>query len=203
MPTIDIKKTDLDGLIGKKLSLEVLEKKLMLAKAELKEYNAETDDLKVELSDSNRPDLWSAEGIARQIRIALSGKPEEYPFFKHGRKATREIRVSKDMKAVRPYIAACTASDVRMNDDVLAQMIQSQDKLAEIFGRKRTTVSIGIYELNQIVFPVDYRLAEPASVSFTPLGMEEKLNLAEILERHPKGIAYGGIVKAFHKISRS
>ena len=199
MPTIDIKKSDLDGLIGKKLTLEVLEKKLMLAKAELKEYNAETDDLKVELSDSNRPDLWSAEGIARQIRIALSGKPEDYPFFKHGRKATREIRVSKDMKAVRPYIAACTASDVRMNDDVLAQMIQSQDKLAEIFGRKRTTVSIGIYELNQIVFPVDYRLAEPESVSFTPLGMEEKLNLAQILERHPKGIAYGGIVKPFKK----
>ena len=188
MPTIDIKKRDLDGLIGKKLTLETLEKKLMLAKAELKEYNAETDDLKVELSDSNRPDLWSAEGIARQIRMSLSGKPEDYPFFKHGRKATREIRVSKEMKAVRPYIAACTAVDVRMNDDVLAQMIQSQDKLAEIFGRKRTTVSIGIYELDHIVFPVDYRLAEPESVSFTPLGMEEKLNLAEILdatsERH-------------------
>ena len=75
MPTIDIKKRDLDGLIGKKLSLETLEKQLMLAKAELKEYNAETDDLKVELSDSNRPDLWSAEGIARQIRMSLSGKP--------------------------------------------------------------------------------------------------------------------------------
>lgn len=199
MPTIDIKKKDLDTLIGRKLALPVLEKKLMLAKAELKEYNAETDDMKVELSDSNRPDLWSAEGIARQIRIALSGKPEEYTFFKHGGEATREIRVSKDMKSVRPYIAACTATDLRMNDDVLAQMIQSQDKLAEIFGRKRTTVSIGIYELNQIVFPVDYRLAEPSSVSFTPLGMEEKLTLAQILERHPKGIAYGGIVKPFPK----
>ena len=197
MPTIDIKKRDLDSLIGKKLSLEALEKKLMLAKAELKEYIAETDDLKVELSDSNRPDLWSAEGIARQIRIALSGKPERGSFFKHGRKATREIRVSKEMKHVRPYIAACTASNVRMSDDVLAQMIQSQDKLSEIFGRKRTTVSIGIYELDRIMFPVDYRLAEPSSVSFIPLGMEEKLTLAEILERHPKGVAYGGIVKPF------
>jgi phenylalanyl-tRNA synthetase beta chain len=199
MPTIDIKKRDLDGLIGKKLSIAALEKHLMLAKAELKDYNAETDDLKVELSDSNRPDLWSAEGVSRQIRIALSGKPEEYPFFAHGRKATREIRVSREMKAVRPYIAACTANGIRMNDDVLAQMIQSQDKLAEIFGRKRSTVSIGIYELNQIAFPVDYRLAEPSSVSFTPLGMDEKLTLAEILERHPKGIAYGGIVKPFSK----
>ncbi|MCK9417875.1 MAG: phenylalanine--tRNA ligase subunit beta [Nitrospirae bacterium] len=197
MPTIDIKKHDLDGLIGKKLSLEVLEKKLMLAKAELKEYNAETDDLKVELSDSNRPDLWSAEGIARQVRIALSGKPETYPFYKHGRKASREIRVAKGMKSVRPYIAACTAIGIHMNDDVLAQMIQSQDKLSEIFGRKRDTVSIGIYELDRIQFPVDYRLAGPSTVSFMPLGMEKKLTLAEILEQHPKGIAYGSIVKPF------
>ncbi len=197
MPTIDIKKRDLDGLIGKKLTIDALEKKLMLAKAELKEYNAETDDMKVELSDSNRPDLWSAEGVARQIRIALTGKPETYPFFDHGRKATREIVVAKGMKAVRPFIAACTASGIRMNEDTLTQMIQSQDKLAEIFGRKRSTVSIGIYELDRIMFPVHYRLAAPASVSFTPLGMEEKLTLAEILERHPKGIAYGGIVKPF------
>ena len=197
MPTIDIKKRDLDSLIGKKLSIDALEKRLMLAKAELKEYLPETDDLKVELSDSNRPDLWSSEGIARQIRTALSGKPETYPFFKRGKKAVREITVSKAMKGVRPFIAACTASGVRMSDDVLAQMIQSQDKLSEIFGRKRTTVSIGIYELDRIEFPVEYRLAEPSSVSFIPLGMEEKLTLAEMLERHPKGIAYGGIVKPF------
>jgi phenylalanyl-tRNA synthetase beta chain len=197
MPTIDIKKGDLDSLIGKKLSVAVLEKKLMLAKAELKDYNAETDELKVELSDSNRPDLWSAEGIARQVRIALSGSPETYPFFRRAGKSTREIRVAKGMKSVRPYIAACTASGIPMNSDVLAQMIQSQDKLSEIFGRKRATVSIGIYELDRILFPVDYRLAEPSSVSFIPLGMEEKLTLAEILERHPKGIAYGNIVKPF------
>ena len=197
MPTIDIKKRDLDSLIGKKLSLTVLEKHLMLAKAELKDYIAESDDLKVELSDSNRPDLWSAEGIARQIRIYLAGKPEASTYFQHGRKATREIRVAKGMKAVRPYIAACTASGMRMNSDVLTQMIQSQDKLAEIFGRKRSTISIGIYELDKIAFPVDYRLAEPSSISFTPLGMDRKLTLAEILEQHPKGIAYGNIVKSF------
>ncbi len=199
MPTIDIKKSDLDKLIGRKLSVETLEKYLMLAKAELKEHNAQTGDLKVELSDSNRPDLWCAEGVARQVRIALSGKPEEYPFFRPGRKPTRIIRVAKELKAVRPYIAACTVEGLRMNDDVLAQMIQSQDKLAEIFGRKRSTVSIGIYELDKIAFPVDYRLAAPDECSFIPLGMTERMTLGQILERHPKGVQYGGIVKPFPK----
>jgi len=199
MPTIDIKKKDLDGLIGKKLNIAALEKLLMLAKAELKEYNADTDDMKVELSDSNRPDLWCAEGVARQVRIALSGRPEEYGFFKPGHKATRTIKVAKEMKAVRPYIAACIARDIRMNDDVLAQMIQSQDKLSEIFGRKRSTVSIGIYETDKIAFPVDYKLAGPDAIAFAPLGMNEKLTLGQILERHPKGVQYGGIVKPFPK----
>jgi len=199
MPTIDIKKKDLDGLIGKKLSLEALEKHLMLAKAELKEYDAATDGMKVELSDSNRPDLWSAEGVARQIRVYLAGKPEEQPFYRPGRKATRIIRVDKGLQKVRPYIAACTAQGIRMDNDVLTQMIQSQDKLAEIFGRKRSTVSIGIYELDRIAFPVDYRLAGADEVSFTPLGMEEKLTLGQILEKHPKGIQYGGIVRSFPK----
>src|SRR5512138_2353328 len=119
MPTIDIKKNDLDKLIGRKLSLGALEKHLMLAKAELKEYDPATDGLKVELSDSNRPDLWSAEGVARQVRIFLAGKPEEQPFFRHGRKATRVIRVDKGLQKVRPYIAACTAQGLRMNNDVL------------------------------------------------------------------------------------
>lgn len=199
MPTIDIKKKDLDVLIGKKLPVAVLEKRLMHAKAELKEYNDATDDLKVELSDSNRPDLWSAEGIARQIRTVLSGKPERYPFLKRGTRAERIIRVEKSMKSVRPYIAACAAVGVRMSDDVLAQMIQSQDKLSEIFGRKRSTVSIGMYELDRIAFPVEYRLAEPSSVTFTPLGMRERLTLGQIIDRHPKGVAYGGIVRAFSK----
>lgn len=201
MPTIDIKKKDLDRLIRTKVAVSDLERHLMLAKAELKDYNPDTDDLKIELSDSNRPDLWSAEGVARQIRIALAGKPEAYPFFRHGKKGIRRISVSRDMKSVRPFIAACTARGIAMNEEILVQMIQSQDKLSEIFGRKRTTVSIGIYELDRITFPVEYKLVDPhdQKIAFTPLGMEQKMTLAEIIERHPKGISYGGIVKSYPK----
>lgn len=199
MPTIDIKKKDLEKLIGKKLSISRLEDSLSLAKAELKEYDPKTDELKVELTDSNRPDLWSIEGIARQIRNYLSGKPEKYPFFGLKKKPVREIMVSGEMKKVRPYIAACAALGLWMNKDFLIQMIQTQDKLSDIYGRKRKMVSIGIYELDRIVFPVSYRLAEPEEVSFTPLGMDEDMNLKEILDRHPKGMAYGSIVRPFRK----
>jgi phenylalanyl-tRNA synthetase beta chain len=199
MPTIDIKKKDLEKLIGTNLTISRLEEYLTLAKAELKEYNSGTDELKVELSDSNRPDLWSVEGIARQIRGHLAEKPASYPFFVARKKPVREIKVSRDIKEVRPYIAAFAALGLCMNEESLVQMIQSQDKLSDIFGRKRRMVSIGIYELDRIAFPVDYRIAEPEEVSFTPLGMDEGMNLKEILERHPKGITYGPVVESFKK----
>ena len=34
----------------------------MLVKGELKEHIAETGELRIELQDSNRPDLWCCEG---------------------------------------------------------------------------------------------------------------------------------------------
>lgn len=199
MPTIDIKKKDLERLVGKRLTRSRLEEYLTLAKAELKEYNTETDELKVELSDSNRPDLWSVEGIARQIRGHLSGKSATYPFFDIRKKPSREIHVSKGMKKVRPYISACAALGLRMTEDFLIQMIQTQDKLSDIYGRRRKMVSIGIYELDRIVFPVNYKLVEPEKVSFTPLNMDERMNLKEILEIHPKGVTYGSILRPFKK----
>jgi len=199
MATIDVKKEDLERLIGRKIGIPRLEEYLTLTKAELKEFNDETGLLKIELSDSNRPDLWSAEGIARQIRVYLSKKPEIYPFFEHRKKPIREIYVSEEMKGVRPYIAASAAVGLKLTEDLLLQIIQTQDKLSDIYGRRRRMVSIGIYELKRILFPVNYRLVKPDSISFTPLGMDERLNLAEILDRHPKGVMYGSIVSPFKK----
>ena len=63
-----------------------------------------------------------------------------------------------------------------------------------IFGRKRRSVSIGLYRLAPIVFPVSYDLVKPDDVRFTPLGMETMMTLREILMVHPKGVEYGGIV---------
>jgi phenylalanyl-tRNA synthetase beta chain len=70
-----------------------------------------------------------------------------------------------------------------------------QDKLDKTYGRNRQKTSIGIYNLDLISPPLEYTVAKPNEVSFVPLGFTEKMSLAEILERHPKGIEYGGIVK--------
>src|SRR6478672_5900498 len=164
MPTISIFKKDFESLLGagqrikRPLSIERLEDWLMLVKGELKEHVSETGELRIELQDSNRPDLWSCEGTARQIRIKLTGALSEYSFFHTKSRPVRRLTVAPDLQTVRPYVAACTAVGYEVTAAGLAQLIQVQEKLADIFGHKRRTVSIGLYRLSAIAFPIAYTL---------------------------------------------
>ena len=172
----------------------------MLVKGELKGHNAETGELRVELQDSNRPDLWCCEGIARQIRIKQQGKLRAYPFLGKESKPTRRVIVGVGMERVRPYVAACTAKGYRVTEEGLTQLIQTQEKLADIFGHKRKTVSIGIYRLPAITFPVTYELVKPDEARFMPLGMETVMTLSEILMVHPKGLEHGHILAGQNRL---
>lgn len=194
MPTISIFQNDFERLLGQSATIEQLESWLPLVKGELKEFTHATGELRVELQDSNRPDLWSVEGIARQIRIKLQGSPLDYPFFHTKTRPKRRITVAAGMEQVRPYVAACSAMGYTVTEEGLAQLIQVQEKLADIFGHKRKSVSVGLYRLSQIQFPVSYGLVKPTEARFTPLGFSEKMTLQDILTVHPKGLEYGSIL---------
>jgi phenylalanyl-tRNA synthetase beta chain len=200
MPTITVNRADLEHLLGRSASNEQLHHWLTWVKGELKDEQAESGDLRVELQDSNRPDLWSTEGIARQIGCKLGSPRASYSFFDLGTRPGRHLVVAPQLERVRPYIAACTASGYRMTEAGLAQLIQTQEKLAEIFGRKRRTVSIGLYRLAAITFPVFYDLAKQDEIRFTPLGFEAPLTAREILAAHPKGQEYGSVLAGLDRI---
>ncbi len=194
MPTISVNRKDLEKLIGRRASDKDLDAWLPLVKGEAKDYDAATSELRIELQDSNRPDLWCVEGIARQIRNKLQGGPDKYPYLQPGKRSPDQLVVEKGMDRVRPFVAACKARGYKVTEEGLAQLIQTQEKLADIFGRKRRTVSIGLYRLPAVVFPVSYALADPDRVKFRPLGYNERMTLREILEIHPKGIEYAAIL---------
>ena len=204
MPTISIFREDFESLVAggtrakRSATMERLDDWLMLVKGELKEHVAETGELRIELQDSNRPDLWCCEGIARQIRIKQEGKLKPYTFF--SKKPTRRVIVGPAMENVRPYVAACMAKGYRVTAEGLAQLIQTQEKLADIYGHKRKTVSIGLYQLQRIRFPVTYELVKPDEARFTPLGMETVMTLSEILMVHPKGLEHGHILAGHERI---
>jgi phenylalanyl-tRNA synthetase beta chain len=191
MPTISVDPQDFQQLLGFELTVGQLEGHLDLVKGELKGED-EHGRWRIELNDTNRPDLWSAEGIARQIRSAL-GRRRDYPFFSG--EPVGEIRVDASVAQVRPFAAAFVVRGLDVNERSLEQIIQTQEKLAENFGRRRKDVAIGVYNVDRIRFPIHYRAVEPDSHRYVPLGLEEELSLAAILEQHPKGQQYGWILE--------
>lgn len=206
MPTITIFKQDLERLLVKPgegprpVTINQIEEWLPLVKGELKDHNPDSGELRIELQDSNRPDLWCCEGIARQIRVKQQGRLATYSFLQKTSTSRKRVTVSAGMEQVRPFVAACAAIGYRVTQEGLAQLIQTQEKLADLFGRKRRTVSIGLYRLSAIEFPVVYDLVKPDEARFTPLGMDTVMTLGEILMVHPKGLEYGPIVAGHDRL---
>jgi len=193
MPTISATLRDLQTLAGASCPVDELPRLLELVKGEFKSHDPATDELRIELNDTNRPDLWSIEGIARQLRTKRTGTAPDYPFFA-GHIPDAEIRVDESVATIRPFVGGFIADDLLVTDSLLRGLIEMQEKLCESFGQRRRSLAIGIYQAQAIRFPVSYRAVPPRSVRFVPLGMEAELDLAEILEQHPKGIAYASIL---------
>jgi phenylalanyl-tRNA synthetase beta chain len=184
---------------------EAFEDALTCAKAELDSdpWSAEGDKiplaertLKIELNDTNRPDLWATAGCARQLRLHRGGRRPEYPFFSYPgdfRKADHKVLVEAGVRGVRPYLAGFIAAGKAVTDAALRDMIQTQEKLAWNFGRKRRTISMGLYRIAAIRWPITYKAVDPDGVSFIPLQWDTPLTLREILKQHPKGREYAFI----------
>lgn len=200
MPTITVFKNDIEKLAGREYTLPELEEALLIAKAEIKDYDFDTDEMKVELNDTNRPDLWTAEGVARQIRSKRLGKSDRYAFYtKRPAPPANKHRVLVDerLKDVRPYIACFRVRGVELSEELLGRVIDCQDKLAENLGRKRRVLAIGISRAAAIKFPVHFRAGDPDIDSFVPLEMDRALTLREILEQHPTGRQYAHLVTSY------
>jgi phenylalanyl-tRNA synthetase beta chain len=202
MPKIEVNEEVFFELAGRRWeSRDLFEEALTCAKAELDEDADQSlppaeRTLKIELNDTNRPDLWATAGCARQLRLHAGGKRPEYPFFSlpgSPQKTGRRVVVEKSVRQVRPFLAGFIASGRPISDASLRDMIQTQEKLAWNFGRKRRTISMGLYRIAIIKWPIIYRAVDPDSVSFVPLQWDAPLTLREILKQHPKGKEYGFI----------
>ena len=205
MPKIEVNEENFYALAGRRWNTrEEFEEALVCAKAELDSEFIPPDNLstertlKIELNDTNRPDLWGSAGCARQLRMYYEGKNPSYPFFSSPGKikeAKHKALVEQSVSKVRPFITGFIASGKAISDPMLKDMIQTQEKLAWNFGRKRRSLSMGIYRTAIIQWPIIYRAVNPDSVSFVPLQWDGPLTLREILKQHPKGKEYAFILE--------
>lgn len=188
MPTIEISQKDLCRLIGKQITGTQLEEDILFAKGEIEGRSGDT--LKVDIKDTNRPDLWSAEGIAREIRYRYKGGFPEYKT----KRSSLVVRVDNSLEKIRPYTVCAVVKELRLDGVALSQMIQLQEKVSLTFGRNRTEVAIGVYDYDKIKSPITFKAIDRDEVKFVPLEMKKEMTPQEIIENHPKGKEFGHLL---------
>lgn len=137
----------------------------------------------------DRPDMYFTEGILRALENYSGGKSKKYI----GKEGGYKIISDSSVKNVVPYISAFVAKNVNITDEELKGIIEAQEKLHETIGRKRKKCSIGIYNLEKINFPLEYKIVK--EYKFIPLDGNKEMSIGEILEEHPIGRAYAHLVE--------
>ncbi|MDY6398287.1 MAG: phenylalanine--tRNA ligase subunit beta [Treponema sp.] len=209
MPKIEVNEKLFFNLLGKKYDYDTLERKLTCGKAELDEKPdmSQSEDervIKIELNDTNRPDLWSCGGVARQLRLHEGAKRSDYSKFISRAGAIKDcgdriITVEEGLKDVRPFMVSFVISGKAIDDPMLKDIIQTQEKLCWNFGRKRKSISMGVYRMSQIKWPCHYKAVDPDKTSFVPLACDKPMTCRQILTEHPKGKDFGWILEGLKK----
>ncbi len=207
MPKIEVNEKLFFQMLEKKYDYEKLEEILSSAKAELDEKPdtalAENErSIKIELNDTNRPDLWSTAGLTRALKIhrGCESNGKNYEAFLSTKKTKKDcgdrlIKVDEKIKEIRPFVIGFVVSGKPVDEAMLKDIIQTQEKLCNNFGRKRKSISMGVYRSELISWPVHYEACDPDKTKFVPLEGDTELTCREILKKHPKGIEYAALLE--------
>ena len=189
MTNIDVPYEDLVGLLGKRLKLEECVDRItfMGAGPEGVQDGVMTFDI-----FPNRPDLYSVEGIARGLRGFL-GLELGLPHYPVGNAAT-DFVVQPNVADIRPFAVGGIVRGLDLDSALLRSLVDLQEKLHLTVGRKRRKVAIGIHDVDRVTPPFTYKAVLPQSVTFTPLGLAQEMDLLDILVNHEKGREYAHLV---------
>ena len=192
MPVINFRYSDLCSMLGEEVPEQTLVDRIPMIGADMGDTEGGSDEMSVEFFP-DRPDMYSVEGVARSMRAFLDIEPgmKTYPVGE----SDIEVTIDRSVKEVRPYFLCGIVRGVDVTDELLKSMMETQEKLHITIGRKRSKLAIGIHDLSKVKPPFIYRLAEPHSIRFVPLAMDEEMDMAEILERNEKGREYNKLLE--------
>ncbi|MBK8230294.1 MAG: phenylalanine--tRNA ligase subunit beta [Candidatus Eisenbacteria bacterium] len=158
-----------------------------------------------------RPDLFDPAGLARGLRGLLSVETG-LARYEVGPPQLR-LRVDPSVRresSLRPAIACAVLENVTLDDDRIKIVMKLQENLHWAIGRDRKHASIGVYDLDSLGsldpvegFHLEYT-TEPPDFRFVPLGATAPAPAGlqsghEILETHPKGMAYAHLLAGFDR----
>ena len=189
MPVITLYQDRFSSFVGRALKLEDMAKWLPWLGVDIEEVGP--DYVKIEFNP-NRIDFSSHAGVARAFKGLMNwetGLPR-YKIEEGG----IVLNVDPSVSDVRPYVVGAVVRDIKLDDDLVRELMEMQEDLHWGVGRDRRKASIGVHNLDRVEPPFTYMAVEPDAVRFVPLGEIEEMSLGEILEKHEKGIEYRHLV---------
>ena len=104
MPTIDVNYVELQHLLNTNLGDDIgkLDEILANIKGEVKSFDQKANSLSIEMKDTNRPDLWSIEGLIRGLRGYINQEKGIKSYNLN--ESTVQVNVDADLYSIRPFI---------------------------------------------------------------------------------------------------
>ncbi len=189
MPVITLQRERFNKFVGRKLTVEEMAEWLPWVGFDLEDVGP--DYVKVEFNP-NRVDLCSYAGVARAFK-GLMGWETGIPSYKVEQGKTK-LTITKAVGAVRPYMLAAVVRNMKLDEDVVIDLMEMQEDLHWGIGRDRRKASIGVHDLDAVDPPFMYTAVKPDKAKFVPLDRTEEMSLRDILEKHEKGMAYKHLV---------
>lgn len=187
MPIITLDYSDLEELTG--CDRETIISRIPMIGADIERMEESSIDIEF---FPDRPDLYSVEGVARAMRGFMgvqSGLPE-YATSESGIEISLDGRIAD----IRPVLGCAVVRGINFNSASIKSLMDLQEALHWGLGRDRKKVSIGVHDMSGITPPFRY-MAEDPEFEFVPLGFTEPMSMRDILEKHPKGIKFAGLLK--------
>ncbi len=154
-----------------------------------------------------RPDMFDPGGLARTMRGYLGEELGRREYAVSGPVARVTVDPVLDTDACpRPAIACAVVRGITLSDDIIKVVMNLQENLHWALGRDRKHASIGVYDLERVALPeLSYRAVGPEELTFVPLGYDPEaegssITPKRILEEHPKGTEYAGLLAAHQKV---
>lgn len=185
MPAITLEQKRFCKFLGKSLTIEEMVEGLPWLGVEIEE--AGSDYVKIEFNP-NRIDFCSYVGVTRAFQGLKGWKTGLSKYVVQ--EGNTVLHVDSPVLEVRPYIVGAVVRNVKLDLELVRELMEIQEDLHWGVGRDRKKASIGVHDLDNVNPPFRYMAADPDTVKFVPLDATEAMSLREILEKHKKGIAY-------------
>ena len=149
------------------------------------------DEIRIEYSP-NRPDYSTDFGIALGLHglLAIKKGVQKLNIKKTGK---YEINVDSSVSKIRPFVTGIVAKNGAIDDQTIKQLMNMQEDLHFGIGRKRKKSSIGLHDLDKILFPLTYTTTTREK-SFVPLNETKEKSISDILSQTDVGQNYGWVL---------